>query len=236
MSTNPLVGAGWGASNQQQQQNPLPAGLFNLPQVGTGSNPQSPGAGQGPLGNPGGFNNPYANNEIGKNVGINNVVSGQLKNILGPQFAQLMSQYGGSAGQFFQNLQNLGSPYYQQKQQESFTQGQQQNQNASAQAQQQVARQGYGYTPSGAGAAVAGQQAQAGAQSLSEQFLQNLFQNENLQMQGAQGLAGLAGIFNPAPLFGGSSAGYQPPQGQNVAQQFTELLGALFPGSGGGGK
>ena len=42
----------------------------------------------------------------------------------------------------------------------------------------------------------------AGAQNLATQFLQNLFQNEQTQLQGAQGLSGLAQMFNPSPLFG----------------------------------
>lgn len=138
-----------------------------------------------------------------------------------------MQQYGGQAGDFFKNLMNLGSPYYQQKQLEGFQQGVQQNQNASAQAQEQLRAQGYGNTPSGANAAMIGGMNQAGSQSLAEQYLQNLFQNELMQGMGAQGITQLAGMFNPAQLLGGTSLGANVQAPSTFFQNMQSVLGGL---------
>lgn len=186
-------------------------------------------------GNPGGFGNPLGPNEINRNIGLENVISGQMKNMLAPQFAQLMGQYGGQAGNYFTNLMNLGSPYYQQKQTEGFNQGVQQNQNAAAQARQQLNAQGYGNTPSGANAAMIGGMQQAGAQSLAENYLQNLFQNEQMQALGGQGLSSLAGMFNPAQMLSGTSAGANIQPQSSFFQNFANVLGGIGSlGSGAG--
>lgn len=230
MATNPLIGAGWnvqpgmGNQNQNMFANPL-----SLP-------PQ-----QQPNTNPGGFSNPTGANEINRNMGLTNMMAGQQKNFLAPQFASQMGQYGQQAGNtynqvapFFRNLMNLGSPYYQQKQLEGFQQGNQQNQNAAAMARQKLNSQGLGYTPSGANAAMIGGMEQQGAQNLAEQYLQNLFQNENMQMQGAQGLgtlgqsfAGLAGMFNPTQLLGGTGIGSNVQAPPSFFQNFAQTLQAL---------
>src|SRR5262249_17442159 len=143
------------------------------------------------LGNPGGYSNPRGPYEIQRNVALNNIVAGQLKNQLAPQFAQLMGQYGKNAGDYFKQLTDLGSPYYRQHQAEAFTQGNKANQDASALAQQQLAARGFGNTPSGANAAMIGGMAMQGSQNLAEQYLQNLFNNEQMQFAGAQGQQGL---------------------------------------------
>ena len=87
-----------------------------------------------------------------------------------------------------------------------------------------------------------GGMAQQGSQNLAEQYLQNLFQNENLQMQGAQGLgtlgqsfAGLAGMFNPTQLLGGTSVGAQFGPPPSFFQNFASVLGALGQGGQGAG-
>src|SRR5262249_45109861 len=131
--------------------------------------------------------------------------TGQLRNQMLPQFANQLFSLAGPAGDFYKQLMNLGSPYYQQKQSEGFTQGVKANEDAAAKARQQLSASGYGATPSGATAAMIGGMNQAGSQSLAEQYLQNLFQNENMQMQGAQGLGQLASLFQPGQLFGNVS-------------------------------
>ncbi len=164
------------------------------------------------------------------NAVLNNIIAGQMKNQLAPQFAQLMQQYGGQAGDFFKQLMNLGSPYYQQKQQEGFTQGVQQNQNAAGMAKQQLGAQGYGNTPSGANAAMIGGMQQAGSQSLAENYLQNLFQNEQMQAQGAAGLGQMAQLFNPTQLLGGTSLGSPVQSGPSFFNNFATMWNAIKPG------
>lgn len=215
-SSNPLVGSGWG---NQPPANPLP-----------NANPIS----VGPLNtNPGGYGNPNGANEINRNMGLTNIATGQEKLNLAPQFAQLFGQYGGDAANFFKQLMDLGSPYYQQKQTEGVTEGVNAENNATANAKQKLNAQGYGSTPSGAEAAMVGGMEQAGAQSEAENYLKNLFQNEQMQLQGGQGLASTASMFNPAPLLGGTSAGANIQPNQSFFQQFSEMLSSL---SGAGGQ
>jgi len=207
--SNPLTGSSWDSSpGQSQPQSPMQSSTPWLSQI--------------PGNNPGGYSNPNGANEINRNMGLTNIQAGQEKNSLAPMFAQLMQQYGGQAGGFFQNLMNLGSPYYKQQQQAGFTQGVQQNQNAGSQAQQQLASQGYGNTPSGANAAMMGGMAMQGSQNLAEQYLQNLFQNENMQAQGASGLGQLAGTFNPGQLLGGTSVGANVQAPSTFFQDFAQ--------------
>lgn len=217
MATNPLIGASWGGANGQ---NPNPINLNTNP-------------GGGIQWNPGNFSNPKGPNEINRNMGISNIQTNQIKNALAPQFAKAFGQYGGAAGDFFSQLTNLGSPFYKQKQAEAFNQGVQQNQNAAGQAKQQLDAQGYGYTPSGANAAMIGGMATAGAQDLSEQYLQNLFQNEQLQLAGAQGEAGIAQMFNPTQLLGGTSVGANVQAQPTFFQDLNQVLSSL---SGAGGS
>jgi len=131
-------------------------------------------------------------------------------------------------------LMNLGSPYYQQQQQAGFTQGVGQNQNAAAQAKQQLQSQGYGNTPSGANAAMIGGMAQQGSQNLAEQYLQNLFQNEAMQAQGASGISQLAGMFNPAQLLGGTSLGANVQAPSTFFQNFDQTAQGIAALLGGG--
>lgn len=229
--SNPLTGGSWGSSPNQPTIGGSSPWLTGTPGI-TGP-PVGNGGQQTSWYNPGGFGNPTGANEINRNVGLTNILSGQMKNQLAPQFAQLMQQYGGQAGEFFKNLMNLGSPYYQQKQQEGFTQGNQQNQNAGAQAQQQLRAQGYGNTPSGANAAMIGGMAQQGSQNLAEQYLQNLFQNEQMQALGAQGISSLAGMFNPTQLLSGTSAGANIQPTSSFFQNFSDIMNSL---SGAGAK
>jgi hypothetical protein len=74
--------------------------------------------------------------------------------------------------------------------------------------------------------------AQQGSQNLEQAFLQNLFQNEQMQLAGAQGLGQLAALFNPAPLMGYSSP--LTTQGETPAQLLSGL-GSLFGGIFGSG-
>lgn len=181
--------------------------------------------------------NPYGLGTIGggslaSNLAETNLQTGQMKNQLIPAMSQAMFGAGGAAGNFFNQLMNLGSPYYQQQQQASFNQGNTQAQNAAAQARQQLASQGYGATPSGAEAGMIGGMAQQAAGNLNTTFLQNLFNNEQLQLQAAQGLSQLASLFNPAQLAGGSlSTGIQQPT--NTAAETLGAVSGLLSGAGG---
>jgi hypothetical protein len=225
---NPLFGA-------NPQQNPL---MGSWPNPG-GANPAPSGGPlgapptQGPAGpsapyNPMGFGDPTRNTGIMRNLAGENVLSGQYRNQLTPLFAQLMQQYGGNAGEFFKQLMNLGSPFYQRKQQQTFEQGTKASQDAAAQSRQQLQATGQGYTPSGAGAAMFGGEAQAEAGNQEEAFLNSLFQNEQLQLAGAQGQAQLAELFNPSQLTGQTSPGFQPLQSPSFFQNFQQMMSGLF--------
>lgn len=159
-----------------------------------------------PAGTPG-VTNPYGGGsrgggDEGYNLAQTNLQTGVYKNALLPLFSQMFFGTGGNAANFMQQLMNLGSPFYKQKQQQTFEQGVQQANNAAAQSRQQIQASGTGYTPSGAGAAAFGGEAQAAAGNQEEAFLNNLFQNEQLQMAGASGLGQLASLFSPATLTG----------------------------------
>ena len=238
-TANPLVGSSW---NQPPQNSILqgtnPIQIPGMPAPGT-PGPSSPNQSAGAttsLTNPGGFQNPLGSNEINRNMGLTNIQAGQMKNQLAPQFAALMGQYGGQAGNFFQQLMNLGSPYYQQQQQASFNNGVNQNQNAAAMAQQQLRSQGYGASPSGANAAMIGGMQMQGSQNLAQQYLQNLFQNEQMQGLGAQGLSSLASMFNPTQLLGGTSVGADIQNQPNFFQDFSSILGSIGQAAQGGGQ
>lgn len=202
------------------------------PPPGSALPPTSPFNLSTPNINPGNLANPTSNiKDITRNTGLTNLETGAFRNQLIPMFAQMMSQFGGQAGDFLKQLMDKGSPFYQQHQREGFEQGVQQNQNAAGQARQQLSSAGYGATPSGSTAAMIGGMNQQGSQNLSEQYLQNLFQNENLMLQGSQGLTQLAGLFNPSSLFGNvSNPGTT--QGPSAADQLSSIFSSIF-GSGG---
>lgn len=192
MSTTPNPLMGWlGTSGVNQPgSNPLP-------------DLQSPPAPSGTAGstNPYGFGSRNGG-ALRTNLAESNLQTGLFKNALLPLFTNMMFSAGGDAGKFFKQLMDLGSPFYQQKQRASFEQGVTQSQNAAAQARQGLQASGAGSTPSGVNAAMMGGMGQAEAGNQAELFLNNLFQNEQLQMGGAQGLAQLAQLFNPAQLTG----------------------------------
>jgi hypothetical protein len=223
MATNPLIGSGW-SSTPQPMDNSGQSGLF-----GQGPIPPS-----GAWGNPGGYGNPRGGREIQRNAAFNNIIAGQYKNQLAPQWEALFKSGGSDAMNFFRQLMNQGSPYYQQKQAEAFRQGVGQNQNAMADAQQRLQQQGYGSTPSGANAAMIGGMESAGANNLAEQYLQNLFQNEQMQMAGAQGVGQTAQMFNPTQMLGGTSIGSDINIPSSFAQNFASIgqgIGGMFGGA-----
>lgn len=205
----------------------------NSPTSGLFGTPTNPVAlPPGPTGTPG-SQNPYGQGSRGGgdltyNLAQTNLQSGLYKNALAPLFAQMMMGSGGDASNFFKTLMNLGSPYYQQQQRASLESGVNQAQNAAAGSRDALAARGYGYAPSGLEAASLGQQATGQAQNLSQLFLQNLFNNEQMQMGGAQGLAQLAGLFNPAQLLSGVNPNIQQPT--NTAAETMSGLGSLVGG------
>jgi hypothetical protein len=198
----------------------------------TGSLPAGP-AGTPGVTNPFGGGSRGGGNE-GYNLSETNLQTGTYKNALLPLFASGMFGSAGPAAQFFQQLMNLGSPFYQQKQQQSFEQGTQQANNAAAQARQQLQASGQGSGPSGAGAAMFGGEAQAAAGNEEEAFLNNLFQNEQLQASGASGLMSMAQLFNPAQLTGQqTSPNIQQPTntGAQWMSAIAQLMGAASSGA-----
>ena len=236
---NPLFGwPGATGVNQTPTQFPTSSGVTG-PSTGqlspAGVNtPLGQGTGSGSAGNPGGLGNPKSPKGSQQNLNLENILTAQLRNALIPQFANMLFGMGGEAGNVFGQYANLGSPFYQQAQQSVFNQGVGQAQNVGAQARQQLASSGYGYTPSGVGAATIGGMNTAESQNLAMNFLQQLFQNEQLQLQGAQGLAGVASLFNPGSMFGNASGvSTLAPTNAQTLQTILSGLGALWGGGGG---
>ena len=222
---NPLFG--W------QGTNPAGTGMPSAPIPGTspiqGNQPIGTGQQTGSNANPFGLANPANTGSIARNINLSNLSTANMKNQMIPQLWQLFSATGGDAASFFKMLTDLGGPYYQQKQRQTFEQGTKSAQDAAAQSRQQLSAVGAGYTPSGAGAAMFGGEAQAEAGNQEEAFLNNLFQNEQLQATGAGGLASLAQTFNPAAETT-SSAASQPYQAPTFAQQFQQIMNGIFGG------
>lgn len=242
MSTlpNPLTG--------QNAQNPLgwlgmtgtnmPPSTSGAPSVpgapslfGTPTGPVT-GPPQGAWGNPSGVSDPWQAKNIAKNTNLENIQTGQMRNQLIPLFSNLMLKYGGDAAGFFKTLMDLGSPYYKEQQRASFEEGTRQAQNTAAGSKDRLNAAGYGAAPSGLEAATIGEEATGESQNLSQMFLQNLFQNENLQMQAAQAMEQMASLFNPASLFGSTPFNQVPGQGviQNL-QGVGDFVSSLFGGS-----
>jgi hypothetical protein len=214
-----------------QQQQPGAGGVLGVTNPFQGQ----PGA----SGNPAGLDNPGTNiKDSWRNQSFLNTLEQQQRMGLANNFSTAMFGAANPAANFFKQLSDVGSPYYQQQQRASFDQGVRQNNNAAGQARQQLSAAGYGYTPSGTTAATIGEMANAGSQNLESTFLQNLFQNEQMQLAGAQGLGQLAALFNPGSLMQYTSP--QSTQGPSAASQFQEIasgLSSLFPKpqAGGGG-
>lgn len=171
---------------------------------------------------------------VARNTQLENLQTAEARNQLIPWFTQMMSGLAGPAMDFFKQLMNLGSPYYKEQQRASLESGVNQGQNAAATANQRLSASGYGYAPSGLQAGVLGEEATGQSQNLSQMFLQNLFQNENMQAIGAQGLSQLAGMFNPSQLTGQqTSTSYQTQP--SFASQFQQIMSGIW-GPGGGVK
>jgi len=141
----------------------------------------------------------------------------------------MMMSAGGDASKFFKMLTDAGSPFYQRKQQQTAEQGAKAGNEQAGIARERLAASGAGYGPSGAGAAMFGGMGQAEAGNQEEAFLNNLFQNEQLQLAGAQGQAQIAGLFNPSQLTGqGTPTSIE--QAQNTAAQTMGAIGQMAGG------
>ena len=225
---NPLIGSWPGQAGTNQ---PPPPGM-----PGGSSLPTAPAGAGGPntQTNPYGFGTKDGG-ALASNLAETNVQTGLFKNKLLPLFSQMMFGAGGDAQKFFQQLTQLGSPFYQRKQQQTAEQGAKAGNDQAGMARERLQASGAGYTPSGAGAAMFGGMGQAEAGNQEEAFLNNLFQNEQLQLGGAQGLTQLASLFSPAQLTGqGTPTSIE--QAQNTAAQTMTgvggLLGGLFGSKG----
>jgi len=230
-SQNPL---GWpGATGTNQ-----PTGAPSVPGMPTVAGAPAPAPGGATTPSPATSNpfggittpakSPVGGGALGANLAQTNYQTGALRNQLLPIFAQLFGGATGPAQNFFSQLLNLGSPYYQQQQEASFNTGVNEAQDTQATAKQQINASGYGAAPSGLEAAEAGGAAVGETQNLSQLYLQNLFQNENMQALGAQGLASLAQLFNPAQLMSQTSSSIQQPE--NTAAQIMSSIGQMAGG------
>jgi len=188
---NPLTGSWPGITGNF----PTPAPVDVGPTSGPGST--APGGALNPFGQ-----GTRGGGNLGFNLAGQNLLTADWRNKLIPLFQQMMMGSAGPAKDFFTQLTNLGSPFYQQKQRQSFEQGSKAGEDAAARARQAIQTSGAGYTPSGVGAAAIGGLGVGQAQNQAETFLNNLFQNEQLQGMGAQGLMQLAQLFSPAQLTG----------------------------------
>lgn len=237
---NPLTGT--------SADNPLGWPGANMPPSTSGSAPGGPSLFGAPTNPFAGVNtpapSPVGGGALAGNLAQQNYMTGALRNQLLPIFAKLFGSSTGPAMDFFKKLMDLGSPYYKEQQRASLESGVNSAENTSATARQRVNASGYGYAPSGLEAGVIGQEAVGESQNLSQMFLQNLFQNENLQMGGAQGLSALAQLFNPANLTGQSTtSSIQQPT--NTAAEIMSSIGTMaggifgaggIPKGGGGGN
>lgn len=187
-----------------------------------------------------GTTNPYGmgsrgGGDLGANLAETNVQTGVQKNKLIPWFAQMMSGTAGPAADFFKKLMDFGSPFYKEKQRQTAEQGAKAGNEQAGMARERLSASGAGYGPSGAGAAMFGGMGQAEAGNQEEAFLNNLFQNEQLQALGASGLSQLASLFNPSPMATSSTnPNIQQPTNTfaETAAGIGQLMGGIF-GSGG---
>ena len=176
--------------------------------------------------NPLGFGNPQGALEGERNLNAQNLAGKAYSQQLAPMFAKSMFGAAQPAENYFSQLMNLGSPYYQQHQTASFGNAVNDYSNAYAQASDRLRGQGLGFGPTGANVAMLGGMGQGFAQDAASQYLQNLFQNENLQMQGAQGMAGFANLFQPGPMLGAAPVN-QLSQNPSWTQQFGQVAGPI---------
>jgi len=217
-STQPNPFAAW-MSNPSAATTPASSPLPGNTQVG------APSPTGGSYGDPAGFGSNWLDtNSIAKNIGVNNLQTGQLRNQLIPGFAQNMFGMGGQAGNFLSQLMDPNSPFAQFIQRATWEQGVKQSSDAGSQARQNIRASGYGYTPSGVEAASVGDQSRSMSSNLISNFLQNLFQ---LPVEGAQGLSQLAALFNPAQLTGQSTPTGDMQQTPTFMQNLTSLLNSL---------
>jgi hypothetical protein len=228
-SPNPLFGS-WDPNAGTNMPGSVP-GMPGTTPV-TGSSPLGNGPQAGSNLNPGGLANPWNTGGIARNINLANLDTASMKNQMLPQMWDLFRKSGGDAAKFFEQLTNLGSPFYKQKQQQTAEQGAKAGNEQAGMARERLNASGAGYTPSGAGAAMFGGMGQAQAGNQEEAFLNNLFQNEQLQLAGAQGLGQMAAMFNPSQMTGQSTPS-QPYQAPTFASQFDQIMSGLW-GPGGG--
>lgn len=135
----------------------------------------------------------------------------------GEQAAQAMTPDIARLRQFYGQLMDLGSPFYQSRQRQAMEASANQFQNNAGLINQIVARQGMGMGPSGVNTAGLGQLAQAASQSFADEFLKNLFNNEQLQLQAAQGFSNIPGMEAQQGSLFGSLANAASNQGNAAA-------------------
>lgn len=112
-------------------------------------------------------------------------------------YAQLQQTYGKDAANFYLQYMAQGNPWLSNLLSQHFGQIAQQYGNQQGLLGQKLAASGFGAAPSGLAAASAGDLSRAEANTQSESWLNDMMQNEQLKFQAAQGLGGIANMFQP---------------------------------------
>lgn len=127
-----------------------------------------------------------------------------------------------------QSRMNLGSPYYQQHQREAMTSDAQKFNQFAGQLTGMMAPSGFGSAPSGLATAELGDFTRGAGATTAEDYLQNLFQNENLSMTAA-------GMFPQVPQLRATQAGgFGTAGGQRISQGLG--MGQMANAEGGAGQ
>lgn len=156
--------------------------------------------------------NPFLAN-INSEVGAGN----QFIRSATPDLASAMTSFQSmtpeidALSKLLQSRMNLGSPYYQQHQTEAFTSDAQKFNDMAGQLTGMLSRGGYGSSPTGLATAAMGDFSRGAGQTMSEDYLQNLFQNENTQLTAA-------GMFPQVP-------GLRATQGQGESAVGGQVIG-----------
>jgi hypothetical protein len=144
------------------------------------------------------------------------------------QYAKLQQQYGTDAANFYLQYMAKGNPFLSNLLSQHFGQIQQQYGNQQGLLSQKLAASGYGAAPSGLAAASAGDLSRAEAGTQSESWLNDMLQNEQIKFQAAQGLGGIANMFQPGQFALHRFSNPQVPQ-----SPWTQVPGAIGQGLSG---
>ena len=149
------------------------------------------------------------------------------------QYAKLQQQYGTDAANFYLQYMAKGNPFLSNLLSQHFGQIQKQYGDQQGQLAQKLGASGYGAAPSGLAAASMGDLSRAEAGTQSESWLNDMMQNEQLKFQAAQGLGGVANMFQPGQFALHRFSNPQP--AQNPWSQVPGAIGTGLQGLLGNG-